>query len=48
MERRRAGQKLRGDTSIVLLKTRPPKRDHTHTIIIALSTIIAAYIVSRK
>jgi len=48
MERRRAGQKLRGDTQIVLLKRPQPKRDHTHTIIIALSTIIAAYIVSRK
>lgn len=47
MERRTAGDQLRGESKIVLL--RPPKRtaDHTHTIIIALSTIIAAYIVSR-
>ncbi len=45
MERRQKSKNLRGN-GLVLLQ--PPKRDYTHTVIIALSTIIAAYIVSRK
>jgi len=46
MERRQKSKNLRGNNGLVLLQ--PPKRDYTHTVIIALSTIIAAYIVSRK
>ncbi len=44
MERRQASKNLRG-SNLVLLP--PQQRDYTHTIIIALSTIVAAYIVSR-
>jgi hypothetical protein len=46
MNRRQKSKQLRGEGLIMIQA--PQKRDYTHTIIIALSSILAAYIVSRK
>ena len=46
MERRQKSSKMRGENKLVLLQ--PQKRDHTHTIIIALATIVSALIVSKR
>ena len=46
MERRQKSSNMRGENKLVLLQ--PPKRDHTHTIIIALATIVSALIVSKR
>ena len=46
MERRQKSSNMRGENKLVLLQ--PTKRDHTHTIIIALATIVSALIVSKR
>jgi len=46
MERRQKSSRMRGKNKLVLLQ--PPKKDHTHTIIIALATIVSALIVAKR
>lgn len=48
MDRRTKSKQIRKDNNLILLNPQGLKRDYTHTIIIALSTIVAAYIVSSR
>lgn len=48
MDRRLKSERLRGDNKIVLLQPQKQQRDISHTVIIALATIISALIVSKR